>query len=115
MKVENENNDRRLYLLQFVVAAVLILFAAAVRILPHPMNFTPIGAMAIFSGALFRNRLAGLVLPLCALLAGDLFVGFYKLMFIVYVSFALSVAIGRWLAATRTVASIGGAVFLGAL
>ena len=50
MNVKNENIDRRLYALQFVVAAVLILVAAAVRVLPHPMNFTPIGAMAIFSG-----------------------------------------------------------------
>ena len=36
-------------------------------------------------------------------------------MFIVYISFALSVAIGRRLAQSRTVARIGGAVFLGAL
>src|SRR5262245_13014231 len=115
MKVENENNDRRLYPLQFAVAAALILVAAAVRILPHPMNFTPIGAMAIFSGSLFRRRWAAFLLPLCALFAGDIFVGFYKLMFIVYMSFALSVAIGRWLTQSRTVARIGGAVFLGAL
>jgi hypothetical protein len=33
----------------------------------------------------------------------------------VYASFAVSVAIGRWLAENRTVARIGGAVFLGAL
>jgi hypothetical protein len=115
MKMENQDNDRRLYPLQFVVAAVLILFAAAVRILPHPMNLTPIGAMAIFSGSLFRNRWAAFLLPLSALVVGDLFVGFYKLMFIVYASFALSVAIGRWLAHVPTVARIGGAVFLGAL
>ena len=75
MKVESENSDRRLYALQFVVAALLILIAASVRILPHPMNFTPIGAMAIFSGSLFRNRWAAFLLPLTALFAGDLFVG----------------------------------------
>ena len=115
MKVENENIDRRLYALQFVVAAALILVAAAVRILPHPMNFTPIGAMAIFSGSLLRNRWAAFMLPLTALFAGDLFVGFYKLMLIVYMSFAASVAIGRWLAHSRIPARIGGAVFLGAL
>src|ERR1043166_8508557 len=127
MKVESENSDCRLYAFQFVVTALLILLAASVRILPHPMNFTPVGAMAIFSGSLFRNRWAALSLPLAALFAGDLFVGLYKLMFIVYVSFALSVAIGRWLAPWRrqsclrastqspTVARIAGAVFLGAL
>src|SRR5215470_4844138 len=115
MKVENESVDRRLYALQLVVAVVLIFVAAAVRVLPHPMNFTPIGAMAIFSGSLLRNRSAAFMLPLAALFAGDLLVGLYKLMFIVYLSFAASVAIGRWLAQSRKPARIGGAVLLGAL
>ena len=115
MKSENENNDRNLYFLRFLVAALMIFAAAALRILPHPLNFTPIGAMAIFAGSLFRNRWIAFLLPLGALFAGDLFVGLYKLMFIVYISFALSVAIGRWLAQSRSVARIGGAVFLGAL
>jgi hypothetical protein len=115
MKSENENNDRHLYLLRFLIAALMIFVAAALRILPHPLNFTPIGAMAIFAGSLFRNRWVAFFLPLTALFAGDLFVGLYKLMFIVYASFAFSVAIGRWVAQSRTLARIGGAVFLGAL
>jgi hypothetical protein len=115
MKSENENNDRNLYLLGFIVVALIIFASAALRILPHPLNFTPIGAMAIFAGSLFRNRWIAFLLPLAALFAGDLFVGLYKLMFIVYISFALGVAIGRWLVQSRTVARIGGAVFLGAL
>ena len=115
MKVEHESNDRNLHLLRFLIAALMIALAAALRILPHPWNFTPVGAMAVFSGSLFRNRWVALLLPLTALFAGDLFVGLYKLMFIVYVSFALSVAIGRWLAQRRTVVRIGRAVLLGAL
>jgi len=111
--IKNEPNQLNVRLLRAAVAALLIFLAAALRILPHPWNFTPIGAMAIFSGSLFRNRWAAVLLPLAALFAGDLFVGFHKLMFAVYASFALSVAIGRWLAESRTVARIGGAVFLG--
>lgn len=127
MKSENENNDRSVYLLRFVIAVLMIFAAAALRVLPHPWNFTPVGAMAIFAGSLFRNRWVAFLLPLAALFAGDLFVGLYKLMFIVYVSFALSVAIGRWLAPWRrqsclrastpspTLTRVAGAVFLGAL
>ena len=85
------------------------------RIVPHPWNLTPIGAMALFSGAMFRKRWIALLLPLASLFAGDVFVGFHKLMFVVYASFAVSVAIGRWLTEKRSVARIGGAVFLGAL
>ena len=115
MKAGNESNNRNLYLLRFLLVALMIFAAAALRILPHLLNFTPIGAMAIFAGSLFRNRWVAFLFPLAALFAGDLFVGLYKLMFIVYISFALSVAIGRWVAQSRTVPRIGGAVFLGAL
>jgi len=115
MGVETESNNQNLYALRFVIAAVMVLLAAVLRILPHPWNFTPVGAMAIFAGSLFRDRRIACLLPLLALFAGDLFVGLYKLMFIVYVSFALSVVLGRWLARSRTVVRIGGAVFFGAL
>lgn len=110
----NGSGANKVEMLGVLIAGVLMVFAAVVRILPHPWNFTPVGAMAIFAGAMFRRRWVAFLLPLAALLAGDLFVGLYKLMFIVYASFALSVAIGRWLAASRTVARIGGAVLLGA-
>lgn len=115
MKIEKESNDRGLYLLRFLIAAAMIILAAVLRILPHPWNFTPVGAMAVFSGSLFRHKWLAFLLPLAALFAGDLFVGLYKLMFIVYLSFAISVAIGRWFAQSRTVARIGSAIFLGAL
>ncbi|MDV7400288.1 DUF6580 family putative transport protein, partial [Arthrospira platensis SPKY1] len=26
------------------------------RFMPHPWNFTPVGALAIFGGAIFKNR-----------------------------------------------------------
>jgi len=97
------------------VIVVAIALAAAVRIAPHPFNLTPIGAMALFSGAMFRSRLAGLLFPLAALFAGDVFVGLHPLMPAVYASFAVSVAIGRWLGGCPGVIRLGGAVFLGAL
>jgi hypothetical protein len=54
-------------------------------------------------------------LPLAGLFAGDVFVGFHKLMLVVYASFLVSVAIGRWIGDSRSVARIGGAVFAGAV
>jgi hypothetical protein len=93
----------------------MIILAAVLRILPHPWNFTPIGAMALFSGAMFRDRRVAFLFPLVALFAGDLFVGLHRLMPVVYASFLLSVFIGTWLANRRGILRIGGAVFLGAL
>jgi Family of unknown function (DUF6580) len=111
MKSENEKLS---LLLRGAVIAVLVTLSAVLRIVPHPWNLTPVGAMALFSGTMFRNRCIAFLLPLASLFAGDLFVGFHKLMLIVYASFALSVAIGRWLRENRSLARIGGAVFLGA-
>src|ERR1700692_4995723 len=74
----------------------MILFAAIMRIVPHPWNLAPVGAMALFSGAVIRNRVMAFLFPLLAMLAGDLFVGFHILMPVVYSSFLISTAIGFW-------------------
>ena len=72
-----------------------IVAAAALRLVPHPPNFTPIGAMALFSGAYLGRRGAiALAAPLGALLLSDLVLGFYRGMPTVYFSVALIVVIG---------------------
>ena len=93
----------------------MILFAAIMRIVPHPWNLAPLGAMALFSGAVIRNRAMAFVFPLLAMLAGDLFIGFHILMPVVYFSFVISTAIGFWLRERRSVVRVGGAVLLGAI
>jgi hypothetical protein len=110
-----EKLSTHVFVLRAILAAVMIVLAALLRIVPHPWNFTPIGAMALFSGAMFRDRRVAFLFQLVALFAGDLFVGFHRLIPVVYASFLLSVFIGIWLANYRSVLRIGGAVFLGAL
>jgi uncharacterized protein DUF6580 len=99
---------------RYLLALVIIVIAAGLRIAPHPWNFAPVGAMALFSGALVRDRRLAFLFPLAALFAGDLFLGFYKITIVVYASFLLSVLIGRWLQNRRAVAPIAGATLLGA-
>jgi hypothetical protein len=98
-----------------LLALVLILLAAALRIAPHPWNFTPVGAMALFAGAVLKNRRLAFLFPLLALFVGDVFIGFHKLIPIVYASFLINVTIGLWLRNRRTVTRIGLATLLGAL
>ena len=82
-----------------IFAAILV--AAALRLVPHPPNFTPIGAMALFSGAyLGRKGVVAFAAPLGALLLSDLVLGFYRGMPTVYFSVALVVIIG-WLSLQR--------------
>jgi hypothetical protein len=89
-------NHSRLVALVSAIAA-----AAALRLVPHPPNFTPIGAMALFSGAYLGRRGAALVAPLAALFLSDLVLGFYHGMGTVYFSVALIVVLGS-LALRRT-------------
>jgi uncharacterized protein DUF6580 len=96
-------------------ALAVIVLAAGLRIAPHPWNFTPVGAMALFSGAFIRDRRLAFLFPLLALFAGDIFVGFHKLMPLVYASFLCSVAIGFWLRNRRSVARVGAATLFGAI
>jgi hypothetical protein len=113
MNVEISQRETLLY--RTLLALVLILLAAAVRIAPHPWNFTPVGAMALFSGAALKDRRLAFLFPLLALFAGDLFIGLYKIIPIIYASFLISVAIGLSLRDRRTVARISLATLLGAI
>ncbi len=78
--------------------SLVIGLAVIARLLPHPPNFAPIAAMAIFGGVYLNKRYA-LILPLFALFLGDIFIGFYSpvVMFSVYGSFILTGLIGLWL------------------
>jgi hypothetical protein len=115
MNIDLDQKHALLY--RTVLALAMIAIAAALRIAPHPWNFTPIGAMALFSEAILKDGRLAFAFPLLALFAGDLFVGLYnyKLMLVVYASFLVSVAIGFWLRDHRTIGRIGVATLAGAV
>jgi hypothetical protein len=113
MKIESAPQEN-LILRGMIIFATIVL-AAALRISPHPWNFTPVGAMALFSGAVIRDPRFAFLFPLLAMFAGDIFIGWHKLTPVVYASFLLSVAIGRMLQQNRSIVRIGGVTLLGAL
>jgi hypothetical protein len=115
MNAEIFQKENLLY--RSLLALAIIVVAAVLRIDPHPWNFTPVGAMALFSGAVIKDRRLAFAFPLLALFAGDLFVGFYKpgVMLLVYASFSVSVLIGLFLQGRRTVLPIGAATLFGSI
>src|SRR5215813_181988 len=113
--MKTEFTDRQVLWMKTAIAAVLVLLAAVLRILPHPWNFTPIGAMALFSGSVFRGKRQKFLFPVIALFAGDVIVGFHKLMFVVYVSFIVSVVLGVWVGENRKPLRIAMATLFGAI
>lgn len=51
---------------------VLVVLTAATRLLPHPPNFVPVGAMAIFGAAALPKQWLAFLLPLAAYYLSDL-------------------------------------------
>jgi hypothetical protein len=72
-----------------VSLAAIILLTALSRVLPHPYNFTPIAALALFGAATFDRKWLGLIIPLTAMLISDVMIGFHGSMLAVYSSFTL--------------------------
>jgi hypothetical protein len=94
----------------------LILLAVVGRLIPHPDNFTPIMAVALFAGASLPSRIA-YVVPLAALVASDLLLGYPLdwMALVVYGCLLASVGIGQWLATRRTLTKTGLAAIAGSL
>lgn len=98
------------------LAIVLIIMALAGRMLPHPDNFTPVLAVALFGGAMLPAG-AALLVPLAALFLSDLALGnaFGWMTLVVYGCFLAGVGLGRWLGTNRTWAKTGAAALGGSL
>jgi hypothetical protein len=111
-ELKNSESEKESFLLRTVVILAMIALAAALRIAPHPWNFTPVGAMALFAGATVRDRRLAFLFPMLALFAGDIFVGFHKLMPVVYASFLINVALGYWIRDRRTTLRISAITLL---
>jgi len=103
--MKTKKSEKESLFLRTILIFTLILLAAALRLAPHPWNFTPIGAIALFAGATVRDRRTAFLLPVLVMLATDVIIGFNKLSPLVYASFLLSVLIGRLVVAKRFGAS----------
>lgn len=103
-------NTTRLAALLSAIAAV-----AALRLLPHPPNFSPIDGMALFSGAYVGRRVLAFAAPLAALLLSDLVLGFYPGMLFQYASVALVVLLGMLALRRVNAVRLGAAALAGSL
>lgn len=65
-------NENKLTL-RFGLIVGMILFAAISRLLPHPPNFTPVGAMTLFGAAYFGKKYWAIIVPLAAMWLTDVF------------------------------------------
>lgn len=92
---------------QIFALVLMVLVAAFSRLIPHPWNFTAIGAMALFGGAYFPSKKQSLFIPIAALILSDLVLGFHETMLFVYGAFLATVLIGWTLREERSVLKVG--------
>lgn len=111
-------NERILNALPVIVTIIMI---AVCRLMPHPWNFTPVTAAAIFGG-IYLNKKWALILPVASMLIADVFLGFsFPDIPFVYGSIMLSVWIGFFIGKKRenkpqfTLSLISGTVGSGLL
>lgn len=102
---------------RFIVLSLLVIAAASTRalpyLIPHIWNFTAVGALAIFAGALFSNKRLAFIMPLAAMAISDLFIG-NGFSLLVYLGFTAMVACGFLLREKVNVTNVALASFISA-
>jgi len=100
-----------------VILAILIALGVAGRLLPHPPNFTPMAAIALFAGFIFIKRYMAVVAVISTMLLCDYFafgslsVSWFgsKSMFVVYLALLFPIVFKNFLQKKLGVLRIFGA------
>ena len=77
------------------IVAAMIGLGACARLLPHPWNFTPILAIALYAGVQFAKLRTGVLATFLALFLSDAIMGLYRGMGWVYAAWLIPLLIGR--------------------
>ena len=82
----------KIWKIQIVIGIIII--AVFSRLIPHPPNFTPITAIALFSIINFKNKYLALSIPIICLFLSDLIIGLSLINLFVYLSFIVISGVG---------------------
>jgi len=88
-----------------MLALSLIIIGILLRLAPHAPNFTPIAAIALFSGAYLKKKYA-LFVPLVLIVTSDLIIGMHDIVFFTWGSFILITLLGFWLKKQKTAVAV---------
>jgi hypothetical protein len=90
-------------------------FIALSRVIPHPPNFTPVIAIAVFMPYLTRSLYSAMLVPLSAMFVSDLYLGFHSSMFWVYTSILLGTTLSQYtMSMKKTYVHLGSNALLSA-
>ncbi|OFX79939.1 MAG: hypothetical protein A2X12_04070 [Bacteroidetes bacterium GWE2_29_8] len=104
--MKNTLNIRSFAIISVIFAGILF------RFIPHYPNFTPIAAIALFSGAFLNKKYLAYFIPLIIMFLSDLIIGFHSTMIFVYLSIAITVLMGNVLLKKIKTVNVVGASLL---
>ena len=87
------------------IAGALIVAGIALRLVPHAANFAPVGAIALFGGAILSPKI-GWWLPLAIMILSDLVLGFHDTVLFTWAGFLLIGLFGMTLRDTRNMVRV---------
>jgi hypothetical protein len=87
------------------IAILIVAVGIILRLLPHPANFAPVGAIALFGGT-YLNKKWAVWLPLVVMIATDSIIGFHNLVLFTWGSLVLIALLGLWLRNHKNIPNI---------
>ncbi len=96
-----------------MVFVALLLLTVLSRFTSHMWNFTVCGGVFLFAGAYFKDKKVSFALMLLAMLISDSIIGFHNQMPLVYLSYAIVVALGLFVKQSAPRLQVLGLSFLG--
>jgi len=103
------NYSRLLAILSLIIGVSLF------RFLPHPPNFTPVLAVALFAGAQFTDKRLAMLVPLLAMFIADIFLGLHATVPFVYGAIAIVTLLGMGLQRRRNITRTTATAVAGSL
>jgi len=76
------------------IVLLIIIFGVICRLIPHPPNFSPVTAIALFGGLNFSEKRIAFSIPLIILFLSDLILGISVINLFVYTGFSIIVFLG---------------------
>ena len=76
------------------IILLIIIFGVICRLIPHPPNFSPVTAIALFGGLNFSDKRIAFSIPLIILFLSDLILGISIINLFVYTGFSIIVFLG---------------------
>jgi len=90
-----------------MLAISLILVGILLRFMPHAYNFTPVAAIALFSGVYLKRKHA-IIVPLLLMAVSDVFIGMHNVIIFTWGGFVLAAALGMLIKKNKSVLNIAG-------